>query len=353
MSPHPPPRPPQTTLTSISDGPLGRGSTTNKTSQVRRASRAPSCSTKPSGTDADLRLASVSETVQDRWATWVLERGHGADPKQRQAKLEFLSPVSARVLDNAQLALGDVMLDVGAGDGLIAFGALDRLGPNGRVIFGDISQDLVDHGQHVAEELGVRERCSFVRTSADDLGAINDSSVDAVTTRSVLIYLPLLRKQSAFRAFHRVLKPGGRFSLFEPVNRFAHPEPDDIFLGFDVTPVVELARKVKGIYRGEDDLDATLVDFDERDLVRFAEDAGFTSIHLHYEAEISPGTSFTSWDAFLDSAGNPLIPTQREAIERALTPEEAERFEAHLRPLVERGEATNRFASAYLFGRKD
>ena len=35
------------------------------------------------------------------------------------------------------------MLDVECGDGLIAFGALDRVGEEGVVIFSDISQDLL------------------------------------------------------------------------------------------------------------------------------------------------------------------------------------------------------------------
>jgi arsenite methyltransferase len=294
----------------------------------------------------------MAERGQDRWASWVLERGHAGDAKQQQAKLEFLRPVRARVLGNAGVASGEVLLDVGAGDGLIAFGALDLLGPHGHVIFSDISQDLVDHGQRLADELGVSDRCTFVCTSADDLAGIGDSSVDAVTTRSVLIYLPFAGKQNALHAFHRVLKPNGRFSLFEPINRFVHPEPDDIFWGFDVAPVMHLAGRVKEVYEEDDVPESTLVDFDECDLLRFAEDARFPIIHLEYEAEISPGTWFTSWEAFLDTSGNPLIPTQREAIERALTPQEAERFKAHLRPLVEAGKGTKRFACAYLFGRK-
>jgi len=43
------------------------------------------------------------------------------------------------VLQNARLTEGETLLDVGAGDGLIAFGALDVLGEQGRVIFCDIS----------------------------------------------------------------------------------------------------------------------------------------------------------------------------------------------------------------------
>jgi ubiquinone/menaquinone biosynthesis C-methylase UbiE len=47
--------------------------------------------------------------------------------------------------------------------------------------------------------------------------------VDAVTTRSVLIYVK--DKRRASEEFHRVLKPGGRLSIFEPINSFTYPEP--------------------------------------------------------------------------------------------------------------------------------
>jgi SAM-dependent methyltransferase len=39
-----------------------------------------------------------------------------------------------------------------------------------------------------------------------------------VTTRSVLIYVQ--HKDAAFREFHRVLRPGGRVSIFEPINNY-------------------------------------------------------------------------------------------------------------------------------------
>jgi arsenite methyltransferase len=125
----------------------------------------------------------------DKWADWVIHRRDGDDAEQRQMDLEFLLPLRQRVLDNAQIVPGEIVLDVGAGDGLIAFGALDRVGEEGCVIVSDVSDDLLSHTRSLATEPGVEGRMSFVRAAAEDLSAIANASVDVVTTRSVLIYV--------------------------------------------------------------------------------------------------------------------------------------------------------------------
>src|SRR5215213_3724123 len=151
---------------------------------------------------------------RDRWADWILERRFGGDRAAADDMLTHLREVRERVLDRAEVREGETLLDVGCGDGLIAFGALER-GAR-RVIFSDVSQDLLD----VSRELAAGEpRAEFVRALAEDLSAIPDASVDVVTTRSVLIYVA--DKARAFAEFLRVLRPGGRVSLFEPINRFA------------------------------------------------------------------------------------------------------------------------------------
>src|SRR5215471_18600761 len=173
----------------------------------------------------------------DRWHRWLLDVRFGGDAACREKDLtEFLYPVRDTVLGRARLRPDGTLLDVGAGDGLVAFGALERLGPAGHVIFSDISQDLLDHCRAAAAAEGLLDRCSFVRASADHLTGVADASADVVTTRSVLIYVK--DKAAALREFYRVLKPGGRLSVFEPINVLMYTREPGRFSGYDVRPVI-------------------------------------------------------------------------------------------------------------------
>jgi hypothetical protein len=99
-----------------------------------------------------------------------------------------------------------------------------------------------------------------------------------------------------------------------------------------------------------------MLDFDERDLLDFAEGAGFGEVHLHFEATIAPYSASNDdardWGSFAKIPGNPNIPSLEEAMAEVLTPEEAERFITHLRPLVEAGRGTERRAVACLWAVK-
>jgi arsenite methyltransferase len=287
----------------------------------------------------------------DIWSRWLLERRFGGDQAAMQDALSnYLYPWRDKVLSHANLQEGEMLLDVGCGDGLIAFGALEKV-TTSRVIFSDISQDLLDHARSLAQAMNVLDRCQFVQASADDLSVIENASVEVVTTRSVLIYVSA--KQQAFSEFYRVLRPGGRLSIFEPINRFTDPEPSHIFAGYNVTPVVDIAQKLKALYEriqpGKTD---PMVDFDERDLVSFAERAGFTEIHLELRIEVKPIPEKISWETFLHTAWNPKVPTLEEAMQETLTPEEIDVFTLFLRPLVEQGQGIRRSALAYLWATK-
>jgi arsenite methyltransferase len=285
-------------------------------------------------------------TTVDCWARWLAERRYGGDAEVKRWMTEELAARRDKILDEASLSEGETLLDVGCGEGLVGFGALER--GASPVIFSDISAALVDLCRAAAEAIGVAERCRFVQASADDLSPIEDESVDVVTTRSVLIYVS--DKRRSFAEFFRVLRPGGRISLYEPINRFGIDSRD--FGGFDLRPLGDVGDRLLAVYEAIQPPDSDpMLDFDERDLFRFCEETGFYPIKLTLDAELAP-VQARSWESFLHAAGNPKIPTLAEAMDQALTPEERERLVDHLRPLVERGEGTWRLAHSYMFARK-
>jgi SAM-dependent methyltransferase len=281
--------------------------------------------------------------VSDCWADWIRTRRTGGDPEQEARMLEELAVVRDRVLDNARLSGGEVLLDAGCGNGLIGFGALDRSA--GEVVFADVSTPLLDDCRELAAKAGVLDRCRFLEARAEDLGELADASVDVVTTRSVLIYVK--DKGRAFAEFHRVLRPGGRLSIFEPINRFGMDERAGTWgytLDREAAALMAKVTAPEVIQQGPDD---PMVDFDERDLLALVEAAGFFPVKLDYVAEVRPFEP-RRWETALHSSGNPKIPTLAEAMDKALTTEERERLVAQLRPAVEEGRGVWRMGVAYL-----
>jgi arsenite methyltransferase len=277
----------------------------------------------------------------------------GGDAAARQQDLsDYLYPVRDTVLDRAELRPGDTLLDVGAGDGLIAFGALERLGPSGKVIFSDISADLLEHCRKAATAEGLVDRCRFVLAPADSLDGVGDASVDVVTTRSVLIYVK--DKAAALREFYRVLRPGGRVSLAEPINVLMSPSDPDLFSGYDVAPVQALAAKVEALYDSIQPLGVDpMLDFDDRDLVAHAVDAGFPTVDLELRVSVKSAKKPVPWERFLRMSGNPLMPPLAEAMGQVLSPEEFTEFTDWLKPLVEQGKGRDRIAKTYLTAVKE
>ena len=211
------------------------------------------------------------------------------------------------------------------------------------MVFSDISADLLDHCRAAAAAEGLLDRCSFVLASADSLDGIADASVDVVTTRSVLIYVK--DKAAALREFYRVLRSGGRISVYEPINVLMH-DPDR-FLGYDITPVRPLAdssrrcmsRSSRGVRI------PCLISTNVTCTARRA--GGVRRVSLELRVTVQNAKRPVRWDRALRMSGNPLVPTLGEVLTGCCAPEIAE-FTAHVKPLVEAGAGQERLAVSYL-----
>jgi arsenite methyltransferase len=94
-----------------------------------------------------------------------------------------------------------------------------------------------------------------------------------------------------------------------------------------------------------------MLDFDERDLLRWTRAAGFVALELDYRAEVEVPHPLptTEWDVFKKIAPNPLAPTYEEAVAQTLTDQERDRFEDHVRAALTAGlPASRTLATAYL-----
>jgi arsenite methyltransferase len=247
-----------------------------------------------------------------------------------------------------------VLIDVGAGDGLIVFGAFKRLGPSLKVILVDPSNALLSCAEQRAIELGVVDSCTFIQTSAERLDGVADESADLLTTRSVLVYVA--DKAAAAGQFHRVLKPGGRLSIAEPIYRdeavhlaaFTNLLKSQTENNFP-PPIRHLqrCRTAQLPSTMEEIQNSPLTNFTERDLIAIFQKAGFIDIHLELHIDIRREAAMP-WDTFIDIAPRPGAPTLREIFATHLTGQEQLELEKGIRPMVETGQLATRDTMAYL-----
>jgi SAM-dependent methyltransferase len=119
---------------------------------------------------------------------------------------DWFSGVTKMMLDLAQIASGQHVLDIAAGAGEPALSAAERVGPQGYVLATDLSENIIRFAQKLADD---RHLANFhTRTMDGENLELPDASFDVVLCRFGLIYMP--NRQRALTEWHRVLKPGGR-----------------------------------------------------------------------------------------------------------------------------------------------
>ncbi|MCO6479683.1 MAG: arsenite methyltransferase [Phaeodactylibacter sp.] len=162
----------------------------------------------------------------------------------------------------ARIQEGHTVLDLGAGAGNDVFIARRLAGESGRVIGLDMTEAMIAQAQKNNRKLGY-QNVEFVLGDIEDM-PLEENSIDVAISNCVMNLVP--DKDRAYAEVHRVLRPGGHFSI------------SDIVLQGELPPALQdaavmYAGCVAGAMQKEDYL-ATI------------ERAGFSNIRIDKERQL-------------------------------------------------------------------
>src|SRR5262245_64864246 len=147
---------------------------------------------------------SEADEVLNRWtnsaAYWE---------KHRETLRRMFAPVSEALIEDAEVAAGNTVLDVATGSGEPALRVAEVVGASGEVVGADPVAGMIDVATSAAARLSLKN-ARFEVAGADKL-PFPDDRFDAVVSRFGVMYFP--SPLNGIREMLRVLKPGRKMAL--------------------------------------------------------------------------------------------------------------------------------------------
>ena len=122
----------------------------------------------------------------------------------------------------ADLQPGMTVLDLGSGAGIDVFLAAKAVGPNGKAIGLDMTDEMLKRARANKVKLGI-SNAEFWKGEIENM-PVESNTIDRIISNCVINLVS--DKSKAFSEMHRVLKPGGKFTVSDIVS--VGKIPDDV-----------------------------------------------------------------------------------------------------------------------------
>ena len=159
----------------------------------------------------------ASEKTEQVLAAWETSSQYW---NKHQALIQKMyAPLTRALIEEAQIAAGQSVLDIGGGSGEPSLTIAEVVGPSGHVTFTDPTAGMVKASREESERRGLTN-IEFHQCGAEKLPFADNSFDAAVGRLSAMFFSDVSR---ALGEILRVLKPGGRVAFLVWADRESNP----------------------------------------------------------------------------------------------------------------------------------